>query len=512
MRIETKEKSGRKGREKEMKETCTYWRNPVPCHRTRREFLWEVGGGFAGLALIDLLSRDGFFQSRAFAAGSRADETRNPLAPKPPHFPAKAKHAVFLFMNGGPSHVDTFDPKPALSRLNGSAYQGAIREIGSNGRPVGRLMQSAFDFKKCGQSGLEVSSLYPHLMEFADDLCVIRSMHTDTAAHGSGLLQMNTGNVSIGKPALGSWLSYGLGTEQESLPSFVVMTDKGGGPTSGASNWTAGYMPAAYQGTLFRSAEPPLLDLASPTGVSDKMQRRTLDLLQQLNRDHLSSRPGESELAARISAYELAYSMQTTAAEAVDLSHEDSRTRDLYGLNNPKSVDFGRKCLITRRLLERGVRFIQIYSGGGDGGQSTWDGHTECFENHKLHAAETDQPMAALIADLKRTGLWEETLLIWGGEFGRTPTSEGLGKTGRDHNWYGFSMWLAGAGVKGGQAVGATDELGFKAVEEPCHVSDLHATVLHLMGLDHTKLTYFYQGLNQRLTGQRGNVVRKVLA
>jgi hypothetical protein len=290
------------------------------------------------------------------------------------------------------------------------------------------------------------------------------------------------------------------------------MTDKGGGPTAGASNWTAGYMPAAYQGTLFRSAEPPLLDLASPTGVSDKTQRRTLDLLQQLNRDHLSSRPGESELAARIDSYELAYRMQTTAAGAVDLGQEDSRTRDLYGLNNPKSADFGRKCLITRRLLERGVRFIQIYSGGGDGDQSTWDGHTECFENHKLHAAETDQPIAALIADLKRTGLWEETLLIWGGEFGRTPTSEGLGKAGRDHNWYGFSMWLAGAGVKGGQVVGATDELGFKAVEEPCHVSDLHATVLHLMGLDHTKLTYFYQGLNQRLTGQRGNVVRKVMA
>jgi Protein of unknown function (DUF1501) len=487
--------------------------NRTPCGQTRREFLWEVGGGFAGLALIDLLSRDGFFEKDALAAtvSRTASDAQNPLAPKAPHFSVKAKHAVFFFMNGAPSHVDTFDFKPALSKFNGSPYQGDVQQVGSNGRPVGNLMQTPFEFKKHGQSGLEISSLYPYLSQHADELCVIRSMHTDTAAHGSGCLQMNTGSVLIGKPSLGAWLSYGLGTFQESLPSFVVMTDHRGGPISGASNWTAGYMPAAYQGTLFRSAGVPLLDLATPAGISDRTQRHTLDLVQRLNREHLELRPGDSELLARINNYELAYRMQTTAADVVDLTKEDQKTQEMYGLTNPQTADFGRKCLITRRLLDKGVRFIQLYSGGSEGTDANWDGHNDCISNHKLHAAETDQPIAALITDLKRTGLWEETLLIWGGEFGRTPTSEGVGKTGRDHNWYGFSMWLAGAGVKGGQAVGATDELGFKAVEDPCHVSDLHATILHMMGFDHTKLTYFYHGLNERLTGQRGNVMKKVL-
>ncbi|HZT31752.1 MAG TPA: DUF1501 domain-containing protein [Bryobacteraceae bacterium] len=477
--------------------------NRTPCGRTRREFLWEVGGGFAGLALIDLLSRDGLLH---------AEPTAGPdlLAPKKPHFPAKAKHAVFLFMNGAPSHIDTFDHKPALTRFHGTPYQGPLT-VGSNGRPVGYLMQTPFGFRPYGQSGLEISSLFPHTSKFADDLCVIRSMYTDTAAHASGCLQMNTGNIIIGKPSLGSWLSYGLGTENESLPAFVVMTDPRGGPISGASNWTAGYMPAAYQGTLFRSTGAPLLDLATPPGVSAGTQRHSLDLLERLNREHLESRPGDSELAARIHSYELAYRMQTSAAEVVNIEREDARTREMYGLNNKLTADFGRKCLITRRLLEKGVRFIQLYSGGGHI-EDTWDGHNDCITNHKLHAGETDQPIAALMADLKRTGLWDETLLIWGGEFGRTPTSEGIGRPGRDHNWHGFTMWLAGAGVKGGQAIGATDELGFAAVEERCHVSDLHATILHLMGLDHTRLTWFYQGLNQRLTGQRGEVVKKVLA
>jgi Protein of unknown function (DUF1501) len=479
--------------------------NPTPCGRTRREFLWQVGGGFAGLALIDLLSRDGFF-------AARAAEAEHPLAPKPPHAPAKAKHAVFLFMNGAPSHVDTFDPKPALTRLDGTPYRDkAVPVVGSNNRPVGHLMKSPFEFTNHGASGLEISSLFPNVARFADDLCVLRSMYTDTAAHASGCLQMNTGSVLIGKPSLGAWLSYGLGTENESLPSFVVMTDPRGGPISGPSNWTAGYMPASYQGTLFRSGGTPLLDLATPPGTSDRSQRHALDLLGELNREHLTSRPGESELAARIETYELAYRMQTSAAAVVDLSREDEKTREMYGLNDKRTADFGRKCLITRRLLERGVRFVQLYSGGGHI-EDTWDGHTDCISNHKLHAGETDKPIAALMADLKRTGLWDETLVIWGGEFGRTPTSEGVGKPGRDHNWYGFSMWLAGAGVKGGQAIGATDELGFKAVEEPCHVSDLHATILHLMGLDHTRLTYFYQGLDQRLTGFRGKVIEKALA
>lgn len=475
--------------------------------RTRREIL-QSGGGFASLALVDLLSRDGFFTSPACAAAS--GEPKSLLAAKPPHFAAKAKRCVFLFMNGGPSHVDTFDPKPELTRFDGTGYKGPLT-VGSNSRPVGYLMKSPFPFTRRGQSGLEISSLFPHTAKFADDLCVIRSMHTDTAAHASGCLQMNTGSVIIGKPSLGSWLSYGLGTENESLPSFVVMTDPRGGPISGPSNWTAGYMPAAYQGTLFRASGAPLLDLATPAGTTDRTQRHSLDLLAQLNRQHLDARPGDSELAARIYSYELAYRMQTEAAEAVDLARESEPTRERYGLNQKVTADFGRKCLITRRLLERGVRFIQLYSGGGHI-EDTWDGHNDCISNHTLHAAETDQPIAALMSDLKRTGLWNDTLILWGGEFGRTPTSEGVGKPGRDHNWYGFSMWLAGGGVKGGQAIGATDDLGFAAVEDRCHVSDLHATILHLMGLDHTRLTYFYQGMNQRITGVRGNLVRKVLA
>jgi hypothetical protein len=372
-------------------------------------------------------------------------------------------------------------------------------------------MKSPFPFARHGESGLEISSLFPHTARFADELCVLRSLYTDTAAHASGCLQMNTGSVLIGRPCLGSWLSYGLGTECDDLPSFVVMTDPRGGPIGGASNWTAGYMPAAYQGTLFRGSGPPLLDLATPAGISPRAQRRDLDLLGELNREHLKDRPGDSELSARIQSYELAYRMQTTAAEAVDLERESAATRAMYGLDDDRTRDFGRKCLLTRRLLEKGVRFIQLYSGGGHL-EETWDGHSDCIKNHTLHAGETDQPIAALITDLKRTGLWDETLLIWGGEFGRTPTSEGVGKPGRDHNPHGFSMWLAGSGVKGGQAIGATDELGFKAIEERCHVSDLHATILHLMGLDHTRLTFFHGGRDQRLTDVRGRVITRALA
>jgi hypothetical protein len=289
------------------------------------------------------------------------------------------------------------------------------------------------------------------------------------------------------------------------------MTDPRGGPIGGASNWSAGYMPAAYQGTIFRGGKAPLLDLATPPGVSPTAQRRGLDLLKTLNSDHLAARPGDSELAARIESYELAYRMQTSAATVVDLESEDPATRERYGLNDDRTRDFGRKCLLTRRLLERGVRFIQLYSGGGHL-EDTWDGHSDCITNHTTHAGETDAPIAALMDDLKSTGLWDETLLVWGGEFGRTPTSEGVDKPGRDHNPHGFSMWLAGAGVKGGQAIGATDDLGFKAVESPYHVADLHATILHLLGLDHTRLTYFFNGRDQRLTDVRGKLIQGALS
>jgi hypothetical protein len=484
----------------------TFRQNPTHYGRTRREFLWQAGAGFAGLGLLDLLQRDGFFAS----AQAASPVAVSPLAPRAPHFPTKAKHVIFLFMNGAPSQVDTFDPKPELAKHHGKPYAGKVKAVGSNGRPVGYLMQTPFEFKAHGRSGLPVSSLFPHTSKFADDLCVLRSLYTDTAAHASGCLQMNTGSIFIGRPSLGAWLSYGLGTMNAALPSFVVMTDPRGGPIGSASNWTAGYMPAAYQGTLFRSKGNPLLDLATHEGVSPRAQRRSLDLLAELNEQHRRERPQESELAARILSYELAYQMQTSAAGVVDLKDEPAATRELYGLDHPLTADFGSKCLVARRLIEKGVRFVQLYSGGGHL-EDTWDGHSDCIKNHTLHAGETDKPIAALIADLKRTGLWDETLLVWGGEFGRTPTSEGVGKPGRDHNWHGFSMWLAGAGVKGGQFIGATDELGFEAVEERHHVSDLHATILHLMGLDHERLTYFYQGLEQRITGVRGEVIRNAL-
>ncbi|PHR92742.1 MAG: hypothetical protein COA78_33305 [Blastopirellula sp.] len=470
--------------------------NRTACGQTRREFLWQAGGGFAGLALADIMATE------AVAASSDSE--------KQPHFPAKAKHCIFLFMNGGPSQVDTFDHKPALAKYDGQSYSGDV-EVGSNSRPIGHLMKSPFEFQKHGQSGLEISNLFPHLAQHADDLCVIRSMHSDTAAHASGCLQMNTGSIFIGKPCLGSWLSYGLGTENENLPSFVVMTDPRGGPIGSASNWSAGYMPASHQGTLFRSGGTPLLNLATPEGTTERTQRQSLDLLKSLNEEHLQTRSGDSELLARIESYELAYRMQSEALDVVDLDKTDVATREMYGLDQPLTADFGRKCLITKRLIQNGVRFIQLYSGGGHQ-EDTWDGHSDCITNHKTHAGETDKPIAALIADLKRSGLWEDTLLVWGGEFGRTPTSEGVDKPGRDHDWHGFSMWIAGAGVKGGQAIGATDELGFKAVEDRCHVSDLHATILHLMGIDHTRLSYPHQGLNQRLTGvEERHIIQKAL-
>jgi len=472
---------------------------------SRRKLLREAGAGFGALAAVDLLTRDGFFAKQAQAAPHL-------LAPRPAQFSTPAKHCVFLFMNGAPSQVDTYDPKPALSRFDGQSYTGPVK-VGSNGRPIGYLTQSAFRFRPHGQSGLPISDIFPFTAQHADDLCVIRSMQTDTAAHASGCLQMNTGSVQIGRPCLGSWLTYGLGAECDDLPSFVVIPDPRGGPIGSASNWSSGFMPAAFQGTLFRSGGNPLLDLSTPKQISPQSQRRVLDVLEQLNQQHAARYPAESELTARMLSYELAWRMQTSALEAVDIDSEDDRTKEMYGLNDRLTADFGRKCLIARRLIERGVRFIQLYSGGGHI-EDTWDGHNDCITNHRLHGGETDRPIGALMTDLKQRGLWDETLLVWGGEFGRTPTSEGVGKPGRDHNWRGFSMWLAGAGVRGGQAIGATDELGFEAVEEPVHVSDLHATILHLMGLDHRALSYFYNGLDQRLTGPDENyhIVKKVLA
>jgi hypothetical protein len=467
------------------------------CGRTRREFLWETGAGFTGLAMTGLLSLDGFFAAQAGAAPARA----NPLAPKRPHFPARAKSVIFLFMYGGPSHVDTFDYKPKLYGLDGKTIQ--VKTFGRGGRKnAGRVVGPKWKFKQYGKCGKWVSDLFPHLAGYVDDIAFIHSMTADSPIHGSAMLQMNTGKILSGSPCLGSWVNYGLGSVNQDLPGFVVMLDPTGGPISGAKNWSSGYMPATYQATMMRSAGEPILDLKRPAGISPAMKRRLLDTLQEYNTEHQALR-GDSNLAARISSYELAFSMQRHAPEAVDLSKETEATRRLYGLNDARTRDFGTRCLLARRLVERGVRFVQLYAGGAHN-DDNWDAHGNLVKNHNYHAGRTDQPIAGLLRDLKQRGLLEETLVVWGGEFGRQPTAEYASGTGRDHNAYGFTMWLAGGGIKGGVSIGETDEIGSAAVRHRFHVKNLHATVLHQMGWDPDKLTYFYGGLNQKLVGVEG--------
>ncbi len=474
-------------------------RSLYPCGQTRREFVWEMGGGFAGLALTSFLAADGFFAKHVSAAES----------PKKPHFPAKAKSVIFLMMNGGPSQVDTFDHKPTLEKHANQSLPADKKFINSGGRKIGFLTPSFRKFRPGGQSGLMISDFFPKVREHADSLAVIRSCHTDSHAHGSALVQMNTGKTFIGRPSLGSWAVYGLGTANKDLPGYVVLMDKRGGPISGQPNWSNGFMSSDYSGTLFRPTGDPILDLRGP--LSAKAQREELDLLAKLNQEHIDARPGGKELAGRIESYELAYRMQSAAPEAVDLTKEPKKLLDLYGVGKQPTDEFGRNCVIARRLVERGVRFVQLYSGGGHL-EETWDAHASIEKNHGQHAGEVDQPIAALLTDLKARGLLDSTLVVWGGEFGRMPFSEGKGEPGRNHNPYGFSMWLAGGGVKGGTAYGATDELGFEAVENKVHLHDLHATILALLGLDHEKLTYFHQGRHERLTDVYGKVVREVIA
>ena len=470
-----------------------------PCNLTRRELLWEMGGGFAGVALAGLMA------SEATAADA------GPLAPKPQNFKAKAKSCIFLMMNGGPSQVDTFDPKPALAKYAGQELPKDKKFINSGGRKVGFLTPAFRQFKPGGKSGLPISDYFPLVREHADKLAVIRSCHTDSHAHGSALVMMNTGKTFIGRPSLGSWAVYGLGTVNQNLPGYVVLMDKRGGPISGQPNWGSGFISAAYSGTLFRPTGDPILDLRGPAHVSPDAQRNQLDLLAELNHRHLDARPGGKELAARAASYELAFNMQAAAPDAVDFSKETKETLALYGVGDKTTDEFGRNCLIARRLVERGVRFVQLYSGGGHL-EDTWDAHAGIESNHGKHAPEVDRPIAGLLTDLAARGLLDSTLIVWGGEFGRMPFSEGKNEPGRNHNPYGFSMWLAGGGVKGGMTYGATDELGFEAVEDKVHVHDLHATILHLMGLDHEKLTYFHQGRHERLTDVYGTVVKAVLA
>jgi hypothetical protein len=468
------------------------------CRRTRREFLWQAGGAFTSVALTGLLSSDGFLASQAVAADGRSRYI-NPLAPKQPHFAPKAKSVIFLFMYGGPSHVDTFDYKPILYKLDGQTIPVKTKGRGGE-KNEGRVVGPKWNFKQYGKSGQWVSDLFPHLATCVDDIAFIKSMTADSPIHGSAMLQMNSGKILSGSPALGSWINYGLGSVNENLPGFVVMLDPTGGPISGAKNWSSGYMPATYQGTIMRSKGAPIVDLNLPEGMTREMQRDLLDALRDANSDHLAARVENSDLAARISSYELAYKMQQYAPEAVDLSQETEETLRLYGVDEERTNDFGKRCLLSRRLVERGVRFIQLYSGGNHN-DANWDAHGDLFKNHTFHAGNTDKPIAGLLKDLKRSGLLDDTLVVWGGEFGRQPTAEYQEGTGRDHNAYGFTMWMAGGGIKGGQSVGTTDELGSAAVEHPFHVKHLHATILHQMGIDPNRLAYFYGGLDQKLVG-----------
>ncbi len=483
------------------------------CVGARRQFLWQMGAGFGGVALTGLLDADGFFASRA-AASSLME---NPLAPRPPHAGGRAKACIFLFMYGGPPQMDLFDYKPELQKRDGQSID--LEQRRRDVKP-GKLLGSKREFRQHGKSGLWVSDALPNLATQADKLAVIKSLYCDSFAHGSAMLQLNSGRIIQGWPSLGSWLAYGLGSPSQNLPGYVVMLDPRGGPISGAANWSSGFMPAAYQGTVFRSGGQPILNLDSASGLTRDMQRDLIDTANALNTEHLMSRPGYSELQARIRSYELAFQLQATAPEALDLSQESHATLQAYGVNESKPeyhplalgpAPFGRQCLIARRLVERGVRFIQIYHGGGHQ-QQNWDAHNGVEENLRIHCPEVDRPITALLQDLEQRGLLDSTVVVWGGEFGRQALSQG-NKGGRDHNPLGFTYWLAGGGTKGGTSYGETDELGHSAVVDRHHIRDLHATILHLMGIDHQKLTFFYGGLNQKLTGVvEAEVIRGVLA
>ena len=467
------------------------------CGRTRREFLWQSGAGFAGTAFAGLLQQDGFLTSTGMAADTISHQ--NPLSAKAPHFAPKAKNVIFLFMYGGPSHIDTFDYTPAMKGRDNQTID--VKTFGRGGhKNQGRIVEPRWNFHQYGECGKWVSDLFPHLATCVDDIAFIHSMTADSPIHGSAMLMMNSGKITSGSPCLGSWVNYGLGSVNENLPGFVVMLDPSGGPISGAKNWSSGYMPATYQGTILRSKGAPIIDLNAPEGTTRAMQRELLDTLNAVNSMHAASRSDNSELAARINSYELAFKMQKHAPEAVDLSQETAETQKLYGLDQPRTQDFGKRCLLARRLVERGVRFIQLYSGGSHN-DANWDAHGDLEKNHNFHAGNTDQPIAALLKDLKQRDLLKDTLVVWGGEFGRQPTAEYAMGTGRDHNAYGFTMWMAGGGIKGGVSVGTTDEIGSAAVESPFHVKRLHATVLGQMGLDPNALSYFYGGLDQKLVG-----------
>lgn len=467
---------------------------------TRREMLTRSGGGFGALGLAYLLGLE--------STVSRADDLKSIARSGDWKLPPRAKSVIFLFMEGGPSQLDTFDPKPEVNRLAGQSLPKSIkRVITPMGEMESPLLASRRRWDRHGESGLWVSDWLPNIATCADDLCVIRSCVSDGLNHVNGVCQMNTGSILGGRPSLGSWVTYGLGSANENLPSYVVLQDfENGLVAGGPRNWGAGFMPAGYQGTRLAGTGNPIPNLANPNGVSPDQQRRKLDLLERVNRRHSAPRADQSELEARISSYELAFRMQAEAPEAIDFGRETDETRRLYGMDRDETAVFGRNCLLARRLVERGVRFVQLYHGAG----ARWDAHTGIEKNHAENCRSMDLPVAGLMKDLKRRGLLDETLVIWGGEFGRTPMSEK--GDGRDHNPYGFTMWLAGAGIPGGRVLGTTDDFGLHAIEGRVHVHDLHATVLNLMGLDHERLVYLHKGRPERATLNEGTVVDRILS
>ena len=467
---------------------------------SRRGLLRGCAAGFGHVALAGLIGRDQMQQAQASVAG-------NALAPRQGHFGARAKRVIFLFMKGGPSHVDTFDPKPLLTRDHGGKYP--FEEPRVKFAETGKLLKSPWKFRQYGQSGLPVSELFPNVGQWVHDLCVIRSMHGTNPAHGGALLKLNTGSDTQIRPSMGSWVLYGLGSENENLPGFITIC-----PTlahGGVNNWGAAFLPAHCQGTPIGNASVPshqaVVKHISNSRLSASMQREQLDLLSAVNREHLGLTGADLALEGRIQSFELAFRMQMAMPEAQDLSQESVATKKLYGMDNPVTENFGRQCLLARRFAERGVRFIQVTHSDSE---VQWDQHGELYRGHSKNAAEVDKPIAGLLQDLKGRGLLEDTLVIWGGEFGRTPTAQG--KDGRDHNPHGFTMWLAGGGVKGGVVYGATDDYGYYAQQDKVHIHDLHATILALLGLDHEKLTYRYAGRDFRLTDVEGHVVKDVFA
>ena len=470
--------------------------DPAPPLLPRRHFLLQTGSGLGALAFAWLLSREGRADGPAYAG---------------PRLPARAKRVIQVFSAGGVSHVDTFDHKPELTIHDGKELTGKGKLDTFFGKP-GRLMKSPFRFEKRGQCGRWVSDLFPHLAGCVDDLAFIHSMVAKSSNHTPATFQMNSGFTMNGFPCLGSWVAYGLGSETQDLPAFVVLPDPRGVPAGGAINWSSGFLPAAHQGVAFRASDPAVPDLATPPEVSPRTRRASLDLLARMNREFLEENPGDSTLAARLRSYELAARMQLSIPQAVRLEEEGEETRKLYGLDSPVCGAFGRNCLLARRLIERGVRFVQLYHGGPFGSpRINWDAHENVVENHTQEAAIQDRPVAGLLRDLKLRGMLEDTLVIWTTEFGRTPFTEGIGGKGRDHHQLAFTCWLAGAGVKKGIGYGTTDEVGYQVAEDPVTIYDLHATILHLLGIDHRKLTFYHNGIRRRLTDVHGDVVGGLL-